>query len=42
MPPAGRPRPDKDVAGNLVTYLETELDKAAFAHRTRAAPRCRA
>jgi mono/diheme cytochrome c family protein len=32
MPPAGRPRPDKAVAGNLVTYLETELDKAALAH----------
>ncbi len=31
MPPAGRPRPDKAAAGNLVTYLETELDKAAFA-----------
>ena len=32
MPPAGRPRPDKAVAENLVTYLETELDKAAFAN----------
>jgi mono/diheme cytochrome c family protein len=32
MPPAGRPRPDKAVAGNLVAYLETELDKAALAH----------
>ena len=31
MPPAGRPRPDKAAAGNLVTYLETELDKAAAA-----------
>jgi mono/diheme cytochrome c family protein len=31
MPPAGRPRPDKAIAGNLVTYLETELDKAALA-----------
>src|SRR5688572_8559664 len=31
MPPAGRPRPDKAVAENLVTYLETELDKAALA-----------
>ena len=30
MPPAGRPRPDKAAAGNLVTYLETELDKAAL------------
>ena len=32
MPPAGRPRPDKAVAENLVAYLETELDKAALAH----------
>jgi len=32
MPPAGRPRPDKAVAENLVTYLETELDKAATAN----------
>ena len=31
MPPAGRPRPDKATAENLVTYLETELDKAALA-----------
>ena len=31
MPPAGRPRPDKAVATDLVTYLETELDRAAFA-----------
>jgi mono/diheme cytochrome c family protein len=31
MPPVGRPRPDKAVAGTLVEYLETELDKAAFA-----------
>jgi mono/diheme cytochrome c family protein len=31
MPPAGRPRPDKAVSGSLVTYLETELDKAALA-----------
>ena len=31
MPPAGRPRPDKAVAGDLVTYLETELDRAALA-----------
>ena len=32
MPPAGRPRPDKAAASTLVTYLETELDKAAIAH----------
>ena len=32
MPPVGRPRPDKVVAMNLVTYLETELDKAAYAN----------
>src|SRR5688572_22514013 len=31
MPPVGRPRPDKAVASTLVTYLETELDRAAFA-----------
>jgi mono/diheme cytochrome c family protein len=31
MPPAGRPRPDKAAATSLVTYLETELDKAALA-----------
>jgi len=31
MPPVGRPRPEKAVAMNLVTYLETELDKAAVA-----------
>jgi mono/diheme cytochrome c family protein len=31
MPPAGRPRPDKAAATGLVTYLETELDKAALA-----------
>ncbi len=32
MPPAGRLRPDKDTAGNLVAYLETELDNAALAN----------
>ncbi len=32
MPPAGRPRPDKAAAENLVTYLETELDKFAAAN----------
>ena len=32
MPPAGRPRPDKAAATGLVTYLETELDKAALAN----------
>src|SRR5687768_973482 len=31
MPPAGRPRPDKATTTSLVTYLETELDKAALA-----------
>ena len=31
MPPVGRPRPDKAVAAHLVSYLETELDKAALA-----------
>jgi mono/diheme cytochrome c family protein len=32
MPPAGRPRPEKTASEALVGYLETELDKAAFAH----------
>src|SRR5688572_14495478 len=31
MPPAGRPRPDKAATENLLGYLETELDRAAFA-----------
>src|SRR5688500_10264564 len=31
MPPVGRPRPDKAAAASLVEYLESELDKAAFA-----------
>ena len=30
MPPPGRPRPDKAAADNLVTWLETELDRAAL------------
>src|SRR5687768_7394012 len=30
MPPVGRPRPDKATATGLVTFLETELDRAAF------------
>ena len=30
MPPVGRPRPDKAVAESLVTWLEAELDRAAF------------
>jgi mono/diheme cytochrome c family protein len=29
MPPVGRPRPEKAAAEALVTYLETELDRAA-------------
>jgi len=29
MPPVGRPRPDKAMADSLVTWLETELDRAA-------------
>ena len=32
MPPVGRPRPDKAAAESLVTYLETELDRAALAN----------
>jgi mono/diheme cytochrome c family protein len=32
MPPAGRPRPDKSSADNLVTWVETELDRAAIEH----------
>ncbi len=30
MPPVGRPRPDKATAESLVTWLETELDRAAL------------
>ena len=30
MPPVGRPRPDSAAAHTLVTYLETELDRAAM------------
>ena len=29
MPPAGRPRPDQTSYNNLISYLETSLDKAA-------------
>ncbi len=29
MPPAGRPRPDRDAQLGFVTWLETELDRAA-------------
>jgi len=32
MPPVGRARPDKDAAAGLATWLETELDRAAFEH----------
>ncbi len=32
MPPVGRARPDKAAATNLVTWLETELDRSAAAH----------
>ena len=32
MPPVGMPRPDEAVAANLVTWLETELDRAALEH----------
>src|SRR5438132_10439730 len=32
MPPATRPRPDATEAKTVVTYLETELDRAAAAH----------
>ena len=38
MPPVGRPRPDKAVAMSLVTYLETELDKAALASPNAGSP----
>ena len=31
MPPAGRPRPDREASGRLVAYLETELDRFAAA-----------
>jgi len=32
MPPVGRPRPDAAVAGNLLAWLETGLDRAALEH----------
>ena len=32
MPPQGMPRPDQASTRSLVTYLETELDRAAAAH----------
>ena len=32
MPPAGRPRPDKAVSNDVVTWLETKLDRAALEH----------
>jgi mono/diheme cytochrome c family protein len=32
MPPVGRPRPDKATTENLVTYLETGLDRASVEH----------
>ena len=31
MPPAGRPRPDEETHNRFVTWLETELDRAAAA-----------
>ncbi len=31
MPPAGMPRPDQDTYDSFVTYLESELDRAAEA-----------
>ena len=31
MPPVGMPRPDKPTLDSLITYLETELDRAAAA-----------
>ena len=32
MPPAGMPRPDQSFYESFPTYLETEIDRAAFAH----------
>ena len=32
MPPAGRPRPDAAVSHDVMTWLETELDRAALQH----------
>ena len=32
MPPAGRPRPDETATTSVVTWLETELDRAALEH----------
>jgi len=32
MPPAGMPRPDKALSDSVVSWLETELDRAALDH----------
>ena len=32
MPPVGMPRPDKDAYHGMLTFLQTELDKAAVPH----------
>ena len=32
MPPVGMPRPDKDAYRGILTFLQTELDKAAVPH----------
>ena len=39
MPPVGRPRPDPATYRAVVSWLETEIDKAAAASRTQAGPR---
>ena len=42
MPPVGRARPDKATAESLVTWLESELDRAAAERANPAARRCSA
>ena len=32
MPPAGMPRPDKELSASVVSWIEAELDRAALAH----------
>jgi mono/diheme cytochrome c family protein len=38
MPPAGMPRPDKAAAQSVVSWLETELDRAALEHANPGLP----
>ena len=41
MPPAGRPRPDEETYDGFVTWLETELDRAAAARPNPGRPAVR-